>query len=99
MAKSLIHFPVIYKNGELLNCITPVFIDCSDVTVKGVDKKKAWDAANIKFVYVTGFFFEFEGIEYGSITADETELNRLCCRAAPSDDFSIHVEQFAIQFA
>jgi hypothetical protein len=98
-SKQRIEFPAITEDGTLLDCVTMKMVDCNKTRPKGVKQVKTWDPIKIKFVMVTGFYIEFEGVEYGSIDMTEEEYLAKCREAClQSTEYRIHVTEFTKEF-
>jgi hypothetical protein len=99
MAKALIEFPIIYKDGELLPCPVLLFVDCNTAKVIGEKSERAWYPQENKYKMVTGFFIEFEGIEYGTINIHQWEYLQKCAdECANCSGAHIHVKQWVKSF-
>ena len=97
--KAFIHFPAIYKDGSLLQCVVDEFIDCGQLRVIGIKSEKAWDDVAFKHKVVTGLFIAYEGIEYGTIDIDQDELLARCKAACVNcSGFRLHTGEHSYEF-
>lgn len=97
--RALIEFPIIYKDGELLPCATLLFVDCTTAKIIGEKSERAWFPQEDRYKMVTGFFIDYEGIEYGTLEIHQYQFLEMCAdECARCSGAHIHVNQWVEQF-
>jgi hypothetical protein len=95
----IVQFPAITKDGIILPEVCMVAVDCRKVKSKGETIKRVYDNSAWAYRRMTGYFIEYNGVEYGTISMCESELLNTCNgNICDEEMYQVHVSQFAIQF-
>lgn len=90
-------FPFTIKDREF--CMEPgeIYVDLSTTIVLGIKTIRVWNNQYLGFQEPHAFYVNYQGVEYGSLTVDQSIFDFVPCGDSPIE-FRLHEDLISFEF-